>query len=138
MFRDLDDRGDKGRPVDDLAEEIKRNKREIKSHFDKLRERFRTRDEAREKVKLLDAKEEGPDMSLYLRYQEQLQLNRTGHSASFKSITRTKRDNLVDGFNRIEKVPPIAFYQPNYSQVFPYESHATFRDRNLETKPPNL
>ena len=37
-------------------------------------------------------------------------MNRKGHSAVFKGITREKRDNLLDGFNKIDKVPPIAFY----------------------------
>ena len=91
-------------------------------HFEKLNERFKAQEEERERIKVEGMEvNEVPEVNLYLRYQEKLKLNRKGHSASFKTITRTKRNNLVDGFNPIEKVPPIAYYRPNYNQVHPHQ-----------------
>ena len=50
-----------------------------------------------------------------LRYVEHLQLNRKGHQAFFKSVTRRKRDNLVDGHNTCaDKTPSATYYKPKY------------------------
>ena len=50
-----------------------------------------------------------------LRYVEALQLNRKGHQSFFKSITRRKREHLVDGKNPcLEKTPHAAYYKPKY------------------------
>ena len=60
---------------------------------------------------LSKAKKEKHDQ--FLRYKEALQLNREGHMASFKSVTRNKRmadSQQMDG-------PPVGSYRPDYKHV---------------------
>lgn len=47
-----------------------------------------------------------------LRYNEKIYLNRKGHSAEFKSITRQKRNNVPDGTGFLrEATPAVGSYR---------------------------
>ena len=56
-----------------------------------------------------------------LRYQEKLLLNKKGYNACFKSITRVKRDHLLDTRDKpaldLDKMPPVGQYKPKYNLV---------------------
>lgn len=65
-----------------------------------------------------DAKKGAVPMNSNLRYQEMLNLDRKGYQAIFKSITRKKRDNQLDGTNHaLNKVPAVAQYKPKYKVI---------------------
>ena len=72
--------------------------REIQLHFMSIRQRWK---EAEEKQRELSALEQSQQVKVNsnLRYQEQLHLNKKGYQSCFKSITRKKRDHLLDGYN---------------------------------------
>lgn len=54
-----------------------------------------------------------------MRYTEPLILNRKDHTHAFKSVTRLKRDSIIDGKGPAkEKVPPVAYYTPNDHYIY--------------------
>jgi hypothetical protein len=48
--------------------------------------------------------------TIRLRYVEKLNLNRKGHSATFKSVTRLKRENNTAK----DKTPAVGHYTPKF------------------------
>lgn len=60
--------------------------------------------EAREKEETKNVR------SIRFRYVEKLNLNRKGHSAAFKSVTRLKRENNYAK----EKTPAVGHYTPKF------------------------
>ena len=74
--------------------------------------------EEMDKKEAEDAKTKAVPLNNNLRYQELLTLNRKGYQAIFKSITRKKRDNQLDGTNpALNKVPAVAQYKPKYKVI---------------------
>jgi len=60
------------------------------------------------------------EINTRLRYNEKLQLNRKGTSASFKSMTRAKRNHVPDGQGVVkDEVPEIGQYPVKYDLVRP-------------------
>ena len=56
--------------------------------------------------------------SQLLRYKEQLFLNRKGYSQTFKSVTREKRNNILDGSGTVkDPSPSLGHYRPRYTLV---------------------
>ena len=88
--------------------------KEIRIYFKSFKDKKQEETEQRKAVEeelLNQSNEANP----YLRYQEPMQLNRKGHTAIFKSVTRRKRDMQLDGKNPgLDKVPPVAHYKPKY------------------------
>ena len=60
------------------------------------------------------AREEArPHRVIKLRYVEKLKLNRKGHSATFKSVTRMRREAALAK----DKTPAVGHYTPKYDLV---------------------
>jgi len=74
-----------------------------------------------------------------LRYQEQLHLNKKGHQAMFKNITRDKHFYQLDGKNPVknglDKVPPPAHYKPKYHYIDKHQFEAFVKGRDIEQDP---
>jgi hypothetical protein len=60
--------------------------------------------EAREREEIRNVR------TIRFRYVEKLNLNRKGHSATFKSVTRLKRENN----NAKDKIPAVGHYTPKF------------------------
>ena len=104
--------------------------KQIKLHFEQIEQRWR---EKRELQKLKDLDQNNLKVNSNLRYNEKLNLNRKGHQAVFKSVTRAKRDTLPDGkANVIDRVPPPAYYKPRYGVVDPDQYQAQIRFKLID------
>lgn len=61
-----------------------------------------------------EKKESAAIKPVKMRYVERLNLNRKGHSATFKSVTRMRRE----ANDPKEQVPPMGHYTPKYEIRF--------------------
>ena len=69
-----------------------------------------------------------------LRYNEPLKLNRKGHQAIFRSITRNKRNNLADGKNgHLDKTPDAAYYKPKLNIIRKEPFQADLGAKNIDS-----
>ena len=91
---------------------------EIQRYFNSVKARWKEEAEAAKAKELEAEAKQDQHVSRMLRYNEPLKLNRKGHQAVFRSITRHKRNNLADGKNGIlDKTPNAAYYKPKYDFV---------------------
>ena len=70
-----------------------------------------------------------------MRYQESIHLNKKGHSAVFKNVTRNKVAHTMMGKDKnvyADGPPPAGHYRPNYDYVFPTSASATVTGKGLE------
>ena len=108
---------------------------EIQSYFISVKKRWKEQAEAeRLKEEELDQRTAGQASSkTLLRYSESLKLNRKGHTACFKSITRMKRDHLVDGKNgMLDKTPHAAYYKPKYDVLRKEPQYYSLGGKDIE------
>jgi hypothetical protein len=90
---------------------------EIEEHFDSIkRRRFEESEKVKEKVKA--ESEKLLEHNSRLRYNEKLNLNRKNATATFKSITRTKRNHMADGKGlRLEQMPHVGQYNSKFRAI---------------------
>ena len=98
--------------------------KDLQMHFRQNIIKFQTKIEEKnlKEIHNIEQVEKGNKL---LRYNERLYLNREGYQPWAKSVTRDKRENLVEGkmYGRgngpkIGSGPPLAHYQPSYTAVY--------------------
>jgi hypothetical protein len=75
------------------------------------------------------------EINKYLRYQEPMNLNKKGHSAVFKNVTRNKVAHTMMGKSKPvhgDQAPPTGHYRPNYDYIHPTSVSATVTGKGLE------
>jgi len=92
---------------------------EIEEHFEMLKQK-RLQEKEKQEQLLKDEASQKHLINNRLRYNERINLNRKGATASFKSMTRAKRNHIPDGKGEIrDEVPDAGQYPVKYNLVEP-------------------